>query len=449
MITHTLFVPTLAAVDEEFTLPEAESHHLFKVFRAAPGDPVELLDGQGGRGWARVLPGKQLRMEKRETIPAPELKLHLYCAVPRRARQDELLKGAVELGVWSIHPIICARSVSHPEPNERWRNYLQEACKQSKNPFLPQLVEPVSLECALAEIRQSQLAAFFGSVAAAPEVKKVSGEVAWIVGPEGGFTPEETQSMQSSGVEPLNLCPWVLRLETAALAGLAVLRHLALIALLAIGIAGCGRGDAGKNPLMLKGDKYRAEGNYALAENFYLKMWEHQPNSPVVLRALAALYDEALDQPINACFFYDRCLKLLPAEHPDRESLLRCRELVARRIAPAATPAPAPAADARLIEENRRLRNALTELRRQMAEAKSTPKPVDVKDVKEKPAVEAGAESFYTIQRGDSLSLIARKLQVSVDDLRRVNNLAPNAVLHIGRQLRIPARQKLDNGARQ
>lgn len=72
-----------------------------------------------------------------ERCPEPEKKLHLFCAVPRKAKFDVLLKQAAELGVWSVRLIECARSVAKPEGSDRWQLLLQEGCKQSKNPFLP------------------------------------------------------------------------------------------------------------------------------------------------------------------------------------------------------------------------------------------------------------------------------------------------------------------------
>ena len=81
---------------------------------------------------------------------------------------------------------------------------------------------------ALEEIRERKIQAFFGAVdagKASPREETAGGDFAWLVGPEGGFTPEEEQAFLAAGVRGLNLGPYVLRLETAAVCGLAVLRQ--------------------------------------------------------------------------------------------------------------------------------------------------------------------------------------------------------------------------------
>ena len=102
---------------------------------------------------------------------------------------------------------------------------LQEGCKQSKNPFLPRIVPPVPLAAALEEVRRGGVSAFFGAVRSAERAVAADGDFAWFVGPEGGFTEEEESAMREAGVRGLNLGPYVLRLETAAVCGLAVLRQ--------------------------------------------------------------------------------------------------------------------------------------------------------------------------------------------------------------------------------
>ena len=135
---------------------------------------------------------------------------------------------AAELGVWSIRLLHCERSVAQPEGSGRWETLLREGCKQSKNPFLPRILPMVKPSEALEEIRARKIQAFFGAVdagKASPREETAGGDFAWLVGPEGGFTPEEEQAFLAAGVRGLNLGPYVLRLETAAVCGLAVLRQ--------------------------------------------------------------------------------------------------------------------------------------------------------------------------------------------------------------------------------
>ena len=224
---HTFFTETFFTPGTHAQLSARERDHLFKTLRARPGDEVELLDGCGGRMTGIVREGRVVEILSATREPEPEKKLHLCCAVPRRAKFDVLLKQAAELGVWSIRLIECERSVAKPEGSDRWQTLLQEGCKQSKNPFLPRIAAPVSLATLLGQLKAERIRGFFGAIRSAGSCACAddADQFAWLVGPEGGFTDEEETAMRSAGVCGLNLGPYVLRLETAAVCGLAVLRQ--------------------------------------------------------------------------------------------------------------------------------------------------------------------------------------------------------------------------------
>ena len=73
-----------------------------------------------------------------------------------------------------------------------------------------------------------------------------------------------------------------------------------LFAILLLFATGCGQSDPARHPMMLKGDQYRKEGNFELAEKFYLKFVEQRPDSALGHRTLATLYDESLADPAAA-----------------------------------------------------------------------------------------------------------------------------------------------------
>ncbi len=208
---------------------EREEHtHLFKILRARAGDEVLLMNGAGLTGMAKVLPGAKLELLSvcRET--EPQRKLSLYIAPPRKQKMDFLLKQMAELGVWRIVPILCARSVVQPEkdsfPSERWENLLFEGCKQSGNPFLPGIMPPLDFAEAVSEAGKRCTSCFFGSPRENEPEKRVSAEsIALFVGPEGGFSTEEENAMMEAGFAPLRIGRWTLRVETAAVAGIALL----------------------------------------------------------------------------------------------------------------------------------------------------------------------------------------------------------------------------------
>ena len=213
-----------------FRLDSREEAHLFRILRARPGETVAVLDGHGTLGTAVVEQDRQLRLESKRAVPPPARRLHLYFAPPKKQKLDALLKQAVELGVYALVPVLCERSVVQPDENSvagRWMDLLFEACKQSGNPFLPVVANPMPFAAALAHARETCGALVVGSnrTGVFPELGAAS-DVAFFVGPEGGFTDAETEAMFAAGAVPLRIGDWTLRVETAAIAGLGVLNVL-------------------------------------------------------------------------------------------------------------------------------------------------------------------------------------------------------------------------------
>jgi len=226
---HAFRFDDLASTEpgSSFCLDSREEAHLFRILRARPGEKVALLDGHGTVGTAVVGSAHSLSLESKRTVPPPARRLHLYFAPPKKQKLDALLKQAVELGVFELVPVLCERSVVQPGESSvagRWMDLLFEACKQSGNPFLPAVVSPMPFAAALARARETCGALVVGSnrTGMFPELGAAA-DVAFFVGPEGGFTDAETDALFAAGAVPLRIGDWTLRVETAAVAGIGVL----------------------------------------------------------------------------------------------------------------------------------------------------------------------------------------------------------------------------------
>ncbi|MCP3967513.1 MAG: 16S rRNA (uracil(1498)-N(3))-methyltransferase [Lentisphaerae bacterium] len=225
---HRFFCKTTGSPGEEAALSSAEQKHLFKILRAVPGDQVELLDGNGKVTSAEVSSGKALKIVSVKQHSKPKPDLYLFVAPPKRQKMDQLLRQCSEVGIGHIHPILTKRSVSSPDKiSERWITLLQEGCKQSGNPFLPHIGAPMSFNNFLKMTKEQNISAFFGAIRGeTPSPENITGDIAWIVGPEGGFTEEEEDQMLTAGVKPLRLGSYVLRVETAVICGASLLNFL-------------------------------------------------------------------------------------------------------------------------------------------------------------------------------------------------------------------------------
>lgn len=451
---RTIFHTHIGQTGELFQPEAREAEHLFKVFRARPGDRVLVMDGKGNRAEAEVIDKKQLVF--REVLPEirQEIELDLYCAIPKKAKLDSLLPQLPGLGVRSLHPLLLEHSVATGENPDRWELLLREGCKQSGNPRLPLLYPPVSLETALEEVRRSGAVLYFGSVTPADPGSEAPGsQRAWFVGPEGGFTQAEEQQLLDAGGRPLKLGSWIMRLESAAVAGLAVLNRwlpLVFFLLFFLPLTGCAQNsDIRKHPLMFRAERCRTEGEYALALKFYNRLLALRPDAPELRLRIATLCDESLDDPLGALYHYDTFLKLAPAS-PDAPAVKGYRQMarakLLRRLKRETLPVP-PADHAEkqekmikaLKDENTRLMRSLSELVRRYNALKQTQSaPQVVPQIPSAPAPQPETPRHYTIKSGDTLSGIAYTYKVPLKALMQLNGLTKNSILQTGQVLKIP-----------
>lgn len=227
---HCFFCRNIPPTGQSAILDERDRKHLFRTLRAQNGETVQLRDGNGVIATATVGDSQTLTVKDIQNFPMPEQRLCLFVAPPRKQQMDAMLKQCAEIGVDEIIPIITRFSVSTPEKDsvlEHWLTTLEEACKQAKNPFTPRISMPLDFRAALSLASDRKLRCFYGSPREGVSPLELSGEltdIAWFVGPEGGFSAEEEQEMADNGFTALRLTPWILRVETAAVTGSMILK---------------------------------------------------------------------------------------------------------------------------------------------------------------------------------------------------------------------------------
>jgi 16S rRNA (uracil1498-N3)-methyltransferase len=243
MVTPAERAPRFLLTPAELAGPLAaltgtDLHHC-RVLRLRPGDTVRLGDGRGrevagtlrrlARDRAEVEVGSELR---REAEPMP--RVTLVQGLARGDKLDWTLQKATELGLHRFVPMASARSQVHPEEGggrrrERWQEIARQAARQAERTFVPEVTEPCTFAQALDQVRAHDLA-FLAYELAGPERawRRIApglprpASVALLVGPEGGFTPEEADQAASAGAIPVGLGPNVLRSETAGLIAVAL-----------------------------------------------------------------------------------------------------------------------------------------------------------------------------------------------------------------------------------
>lgn len=223
------------------------AEHLARVLRARAGQEFEIATGDSVRlGRVASVSDSEVEFELGDTVAQAEHgSVSLVLAVFKFDRMDWAIEKATELGVASIQPVICRRTETHlasaaAKRVERWRRIAHEAAQQSRRASAPTIAEPVKLKdvlsiagdlkIVLAESEKKlTLRDALKDIAGSPTSAKSGqmwGTVVLAVGPEGGWTEDESKLFADTGWISASLGPTILRAETAAIAAIAVANSL-------------------------------------------------------------------------------------------------------------------------------------------------------------------------------------------------------------------------------
>jgi 16S rRNA (uracil1498-N3)-methyltransferase len=229
-----LFVPSDLTAGTTLTLGKDQSHYLASVMRAKVGEAVLLFNGRDGEWFGELADvGKNaVRLTVRaQTRPqAPEPDLWLLAAPLKKDNTDLVAEKAAELGASALWPVFTRRTVAARVNADRLRAHLMEAAEQCERLTVPELKEPAALDKVLAGWDPARILMFLDESGSGPPLAQAlpqSGPLAVLVGPEGGFTPEERALLATCAfARPVSLGPRILRAETAAISALAVVQSV-------------------------------------------------------------------------------------------------------------------------------------------------------------------------------------------------------------------------------
>lgn len=223
-----------------------ELHHIRDVCRMTVGSKFEVIV-DGGKALLVEIIEEQKKVsiariiEARAIPPLPEPHIHLAVSIPRLPVFEAVLEKAVELGTHSIHPFFSDFSYIRKQEDvlkkkrERWLKIVQSATQQSGRGELMSISEAQPLEILLNSINQSGSSVGLfayegeGQLAAPQAIEQLRArnprQVWLFVGSEGGFSDREVQLFRSVGLPPVTLGQQVLRVETACVALLSVIKY--------------------------------------------------------------------------------------------------------------------------------------------------------------------------------------------------------------------------------
>jgi 16S rRNA (uracil1498-N3)-methyltransferase len=238
---HRFYAPALTN-DDLVELPEDEGQHLARVLRLREGDPVAIFDGRGREVLARVASIAARRVsvkvvEPRMSAPEPRVAVTLAQALLKSDKMDRVIRDAVMLGVAAVQPFVSRRTdvpmkaVKQGSRHERWDRTVIASVKQSGRAVVPAVLDTVDfgglLRSSAGRLRLMFVEPRAASVA---DVSSLEGqrpsEAIVLIGPEGGWDPQELQEAAAAGVTLLSFGGRVLRADAAGAAVIAVLRYV-------------------------------------------------------------------------------------------------------------------------------------------------------------------------------------------------------------------------------
>jgi len=206
--------------------------HLARVLRAQVGQEFDVV-ANGVVRQARVLAVAEDRVEFElgEPIPsAASADLTLLLAIFKFDRMEWAIEKCTELGVAKVVPVIARRTDRHLASASvkrvaRWRRIAMQAAEQSRRTAIPEIASPLKLDDALgasADLRivlaETEIDCRLRDLVAS----RASRQVVLAIGPEGGWTEDELETFSQQGWISASLGPTVLRVETAAIAAVAI-----------------------------------------------------------------------------------------------------------------------------------------------------------------------------------------------------------------------------------
>ncbi len=224
---------------EYVTITGGDVNHIKNVLRMRPGEKIRVSSASGQDFFCEIAELTDDFVQADildEDVPETELssKIYLFQALPKGDRMEQVIKKAVELGVYEIIPVemqYCVVKLDEKRAEKkvkRWQAISESAAKQSKRSIIPTVRPVITYKDALAyantcDVRLVPYENEEGMNATAKALKKLQKEqtVSILIGPEGGFSAEEIEEARKT-MDVISLGRRILRTDTAAICALSM-----------------------------------------------------------------------------------------------------------------------------------------------------------------------------------------------------------------------------------
>jgi len=225
------YEPSLAAQTNTHLLSEETSKHCIQVLRMKQGDRIDLTNGHGILFEATITVANKknasVQIQSQKIIEISQQKIILGISLLKNVtRLEWLFEKATEMGIHTIVPLICERTIHERFKMDRMQNILQSAMIQSQQTWLPTLTMPIAFENFFKDYKATQQLIAHCEPEEKTNIKELmpSNDCILLIGPEGDFSPNEITKAKMHNYEAIHLGSTRLRTETAGIFAISVLK---------------------------------------------------------------------------------------------------------------------------------------------------------------------------------------------------------------------------------
>jgi 16S rRNA (uracil1498-N3)-methyltransferase len=238
---HRFYCPAKEITSDTITLSDSQQiHHIKNVLRLKPKSELIIFDDRKNEyltSIEKIQPQRIALKIKTKINPTvtSRLKISLACAIPKKAKMDDIADKLTQLGVDRIIPLetecVIVKIASQKKSTrvERWKRIVLNACLQSQRKDLPIIEGIKNIDELLADASFYDLKLIFTLQGERKSLKEILGQakprnVLLLIGPEGDFTPREVDLAIEKGCIPASLGDLVLRVDTACVSAASFIR---------------------------------------------------------------------------------------------------------------------------------------------------------------------------------------------------------------------------------
>ena len=228
-----LYCSQKLSLNNIIVLNKTDTHYLKNVMRCKKNDQINLFNENDQEFYSKILEIKKYQtiLEIFELSNNTEIinDIFLIFSLVKKNKMDFIIQKATELGVRKIFPILTERSSIRDINPSRMVAIAKEASEQSNRISIPEISNLMTIQELLEQWDKKR------SILYADEILKINKNLtilnrknfvksSLLVGPEGGFSPEENDMLKTyKYVFPISFGETILRSDTAAIVGLSYL----------------------------------------------------------------------------------------------------------------------------------------------------------------------------------------------------------------------------------